>query len=151
DVAPLPARGAGHVTFGSFNNFAKLSPGTIALWAQIMREVPDARLLLKSTQFKDAETRARCAGVFAAAGVAAGRLGLLPPLPDPVPHFAQYSHVDVALDPLTYNGTTTTCEALWMGVPVVSLRGDRHASRVGASLLTAVGLTSLIAETPQDY
>ena len=151
DVAALPARAAGHVTFGSFNNFAKLSPGTIALWARIMREVPDARLLLKATQFKDAVTRERCIATFTAAGVAAERITLVRPLIETAEHLALYGRVDIALDPLAYNGATTTCEALWMGVPVVTLRGDRHATRVGASILTAIGLDHLIAETTDDY
>ena len=150
-VAPLPARGAGHVTFGSFNNRAKLSPRTIALWAEIMGQVPDARLLLKATQFKDAGTRERCREAFVAAGVAGERIEILAPLPDAGEHLALYGRVDIALDPLVYNGTTTTCEALWMGVPVVTLRGDRHAARVGASILTTTGLASLIAETPDRY
>jgi predicted O-linked N-acetylglucosamine transferase (SPINDLY family)/ADP-heptose:LPS heptosyltransferase len=150
-VAPLPARGTGRVTFGSFNNRAKLSPRTIALWAEIMGQVPDARLLLKATQFKDAGTRKRCREAFVAAGVDDDRIEILSPLPDAGDHLALYGRVDIALDPLVYNGTTTTCEALWMGVPVVTLRGDRHAARVGASILAATGLASLIAETPDRY
>jgi predicted O-linked N-acetylglucosamine transferase (SPINDLY family)/ADP-heptose:LPS heptosyltransferase len=150
-VAPLPARGAGHVTFGSFNNYAKLSPATVALWARIMREVPNARLLLKATQFKNEGTRERCRAAFVAAGVAADRIELVPPLAETAEHLALYGRVDIALDPLAYNGTTTTCEALWMGVPVVTLRGDRHAARVGASIMTTIGLDTLIAPTPDDY
>jgi predicted O-linked N-acetylglucosamine transferase (SPINDLY family)/ADP-heptose:LPS heptosyltransferase len=150
-VAPLPARRAGHVTFGSFNNRAKLSPGTIAAWAEIMRQVPGARLLLKATQFKDAGTRERCRAAFVAAGVASERIEIVAPLREPAEHLALYGRIDIALDPLVYNGTTTTCEALWMGVPVVTLRGDRHAARVGASILTRIGLTSLIAATADAY
>ncbi|HEY2134649.1 MAG TPA: tetratricopeptide repeat protein [Xanthobacteraceae bacterium] len=150
-VAPLPARTAGHVTFGSFNNFAKLSPRTIASWAEVMRRVPDARLLLKATQFKDAVSRERARAAFAAAGIAGERIEILPPMPDAAEHLALYGRVDIALDPLTYNGTTTTCEALWMGVPVVTMRGDRHASRVGASIMTRLGLETLIAETTEQY
>jgi predicted O-linked N-acetylglucosamine transferase (SPINDLY family) len=150
-VAPLPARGAGHVTFGSFNNRAKLSPRTITAWANILWRTAYARLLLKATQFKDAGTRERCRDAFVAAGVAAERVEILPPLRDAADHLALYGRVDIALDLLVYNGTTSTCEALWMGVPVVTLRGDRHAARVGASILTTTGLTSLIAETEEDY
>ena len=150
-VAPLPARQAGHVTFGSFNNLAKLSPRTVALWAELLRKLPDARLLLKATQFKDAATRGRCRAAFVAASVEPERIEIVPPLRDAAEHLALYARVDIALDPLTYNGTTTTCEALWMGVPVVTLRGERHAGRVGASIMTTVGLPELIAETPEDY
>jgi tetratricopeptide (TPR) repeat protein len=150
-VAPLPALTAGHVTFGSFNNVAKLSPSTIALWARLLREVPDARLLLKASQFKDRGTRERIAAAFAAAGIGGDRLSVLPPQAATAEHLAAYARVDVALDPLPYNGTATTCEALWMGVPVVTLRGERHAARVGASILSAVGLDHLIAPTPDAY
>jgi predicted O-linked N-acetylglucosamine transferase (SPINDLY family)/ADP-heptose:LPS heptosyltransferase len=150
-VAPLPARTAGRVTFGSFNNFAKLSPGTIALWARLLREVPEARLLLKASQFKDADTRAYCRAAFTAAGVADERIEIVPPLPDPADHLARYRRVDIGLDPLAYNGTTTTCEALWMGVPTVTLRGDRHVSRLGASIMTTVGLGEMIAQSEDDY
>src|SRR5262249_36003564 len=122
-----------------------------ATWAEIMRRTPRARLLLKATQFKDAGTRARCRDAFVAAGVAADRIEILPPLRDVFDHLALYGRVDIALDPLVYNGTTTTCDALWMGVPVVTLRGDRHAARVGASILTTTGLTPLIAETTDEY
>jgi tetratricopeptide (TPR) repeat protein len=116
-----------------------------------LREVPDARLLLKASQFKDRGTRERVAAAFTAAGVAAERLTILPPQQTTAGHLAAYGHVDIALDPLAYNGTATTCEALWMGVPVVALRGDRHAARVGASLLTAVGLERLIAPSADAY
>jgi tetratricopeptide (TPR) repeat protein len=150
-VAPLPARAAGHVTFGSFNNVAKLSPATIALWARLLREVPGSRLLLKASQFKDRGTRERAAAAFTAAGVAAERLTILPPQPTTAAHLAEYARVDIALDPLAYNGTATTCEALWMGVPVVTQRGERHAARVGASILSTVGLNRLIAATPDEY
>jgi len=150
-IAPLPAPSVGHVTFGSFNNLAKLSPATIALWARLVGEVPGARLLLKATQFKGADARDHCRAAFVAAGVAADAIELMPPLPQTSEHLDLYSRVDIGLDPLTYNGATTTCEALWMGVPVVTLRGDRHAARVGASIMTAVGLDTLIADTPEDY
>ncbi|HEY1980883.1 MAG TPA: tetratricopeptide repeat protein [Xanthobacteraceae bacterium] len=151
EVGPLPALAAGHVTFGSFNSFTKLNPGTLSLWSRVLREVPGSRLVLKATQFKDADTRSRAADAFAAAGIAPERLDLLPPLSAAADHLARYARVDIALDPLLYNGTATTCEALWMGVPVVTLRGDRHAARVGASILTAAGLERLIAATPDEY
>src|SRR5262249_24441738 len=120
-------------------------------WAEILRRTPDARLLLKATQFKDAGTRERFRNAFVAAGIAAERIEILPPLRDAGDHLALYGRVDIALDPLVYDGTTTTCEALWMGVPVVTLRGDRHPARVGASILTTNGLPSLIAETTDAY
>jgi len=150
-VAPLPALQAGHLTFGSFNNFAKLSPATIALWARLLREVAGARLLLKAPQFKDQGTRERCLSVFMAHGVTADRLEILPPEPSLAAHLTRYRQVDIALDPLAYNGTATTCEALWMGVPVITLRGDRHAARVGASILSSIGLEHLIVRGDDEY
>jgi predicted O-linked N-acetylglucosamine transferase (SPINDLY family) len=150
-VGPLPALRAIHVTFGSFNNFAKLSGATIALWARLLRQVPKARLVLKAPQFKDRGTRERCVAAFVAHGVAAERLEILPPQPSLAAHLAHYSRIDIALDPLTYNGTATTCEALWMGVPVITLRGNRHAARVGASILSSVGLEHLMAQSPDEY
>jgi predicted O-linked N-acetylglucosamine transferase (SPINDLY family)/ADP-heptose:LPS heptosyltransferase len=139
------------VTFGSFNNFAKLSGATVALWARLLREVPSARMLLKASQFRDQGTRERCIAAFAAHDVAAERLEVRPPQPSLAAHLGQYARVDIALDPLVYNGTTTTCEALWMGVPVVTLRGNRHAARVGASILSSIGLEHLIARSPDEY
>src|SRR5262249_36554617 len=109
------------------------------------------RLLLKASQFRDGATRERVAAAFAAAGIGRERVIVLPPQRTTAEHLALYGRVDIALDPLPYNGTATTCEALWLGVPVATLRGDRHASRVGASILTAIGLDHLIAPTPDAY
>ena len=141
----------GHVTFGSFNNLAKVNRGVIALWARILREVEGAGLVLKSAGTDDPETRAGLEAHFAAHGVAPERLRILPPEAQAQNHLALYNEIDIALDPFPYNGTTTTCEALWMGVPVITLAGDRHAGRVGASLLSAVGFQAGIAATPEDY
>lgn len=145
-VVPPPMVAAGAVTFGSFNNFLKLAPETIRLWARLLNAVPGARLLLKSNFVFDAAAHRRHLERFAAAGIDPARITMLPYIADDRGHLAAYGRIDIALDPFPYNGTTTTCEALWMGVPVVTLRGDRHAARVGASLLTHVGLAELIAE-----
>ncbi|HTI86640.1 MAG TPA: tetratricopeptide repeat protein [Alphaproteobacteria bacterium] len=133
------------VVFASFNVVAKLSPETIALWSRVLQAVPRARLLLKSDGLDDAGARERITRTFAERGVDAERLELIGFVPDPAAHLATYHKVDIALDPTPYNGTTTTMEALWMGVPAVTLRGDRHSARVGASLLTRAGLGELIA------
>ncbi len=151
DVGPLPAEATGCITFGSFNHLPKLSDPAIALWARLLGEIPDARLLLKNRCFADAGTRERFAGKFAAAGIDDGRVALETWIGSHRDHLALYNRVDLGLDSFPYNGTTTTCEALWMGVPVVTLRGDRHAGRVGASLLTRVGLEDLIARDEADY
>lgn len=148
---PLPAQTAGYVTFGAFNKLAKISPLTVALWARILKQVPSARLLMKTKALAEAETRQRVQSRFAAEGIDAGRLDLRGWLPGDRAHLDLYNEVDIALDTAPYNGTTTTCEALWMGVPVVTLAGQGHASRVGASLLTQVGLTDWIASTPDAY
>jgi protein O-GlcNAc transferase len=154
DDAPAPGTApcltTGFVTFGSFNNIAKLSGATLDVWARLLTRLPTARLLLKGKPFAEAATRAIYLDRLAERGVAADRIELVAWLPERA-HLALYDRADIALDPFPYNGTTTTCEALWMGVPVVTLRGDRHAGRVGASLLTQVGLTDLIADSPEAY
>lgn len=150
-VGALPAENAGTFTFGSFNNFAKLSPATLALWAQILREVPGSRLMLKSRGLDDPGVAARLRATFTAAGVESSRLLLNAAELSTADHLALYHGIDVGLDPFPYNGTTTTCEALWMGVPVLTLAGRTHVARVGASLLTHTGLEEWIAATPADY
>jgi predicted O-linked N-acetylglucosamine transferase (SPINDLY family) len=150
--APEPSRDAGPgITFGSFNNLAKLSPGTLALWARLLATVPDSHLLLKGHGLHDPALRGAMEQKLRDAGFDLARVELLGRRPDTASHLEIYRQVDVALDPFPYHGTTTTCEALWMGVPVISLRGDRHASRVGASLLTAAGHPEWITETADDY
>jgi predicted O-linked N-acetylglucosamine transferase (SPINDLY family) len=151
-VSEPPAETNGFVTFASFNAVPKLNPPTIELWAELLKRIPDARLLLKALGFVDRLTRERVANDFAALGIsAAERLEILPTFPAMAEHLKTYGRVDVALDPSPYNGTTTTCEALWMGVPVVTLSGPTHASRVGASLLNNVGLGELIASNPDEF
>jgi protein O-GlcNAc transferase len=146
-----PCLTTGAVTFGSFNNPAKLSAATCDAWAALLARLPQARLLLKGGWFVDAATRALYLARLTERGVAADRVELMPRVSGAAAHLSVYERVDVALDPFPYNGTTTTCEALWMGVPVVSLRGTRHAGRVGASLLTQAGLPELIADSAADY
>ena len=151
EPAPPPCRDNGFVTFGSFNNPAKLSDTTLALWGGILRRCPTARLLLKGQSFADAATAAFTRERLASLGVAPERLDLVARIADTAGHLGAYARIDIGLDPTPYNGTTTTCEALWMGVPVVTLVGDRHAGRVGASLLARVGLDDLIAQDRGAY
>jgi predicted O-linked N-acetylglucosamine transferase (SPINDLY family) len=139
------------VTFGSFNNLQKLSADTIAAWSRILGRVPDARLSLKSSWLSRPGAATTLRDAFAAHGVAPARIDLSGWLAGSDAHLGAYGGIDVALDPFPYNGTTTTLEALWMGVPVIALRGDRHAARVGASLLTGVGAEELIAVSIDDY
>jgi protein O-GlcNAc transferase len=150
-VAPPPVLQSGHVTFGSFNNLAKVNGNVIALWAEVLRTVPQTRLLLKASGSGDPTAQQHLRSAFAAAGVEPDRIEFASYAASARAHLEAYREVDVALDTFPYNGTTTTCEALWMGVPVVTLAGERHAARVGASLLGAAGFPAGIAERPADY
>jgi protein O-GlcNAc transferase len=149
--APPPGSIRGRVTFGSFNNAAKIAPATVRAWAAILAAMPQARLLLKAAILNDAGMRQSLHDRFAAMGIPPQRIELRGYLPDPAAHLALYAEIDVALDPFPYNGTTTTCEALWMGVPVVTLIGDRHAGRVGLDLLSRIGLDALAAADEEAY
>ena len=149
--APPPCRERGTVTFGSFNNFSKVTDEVMRLWAQLLGTVPGSRLLLKSVGLSDPGIAAHALDRLRQAGLPDGRVDLAGVTATTSEHLAAYARIDVALDTLPYNGTTTTCEALWMGVPVVTLAGDRHAARVGASLLQAVGHPEWIATDPNSY
>ena len=138
-------------TFGSFNNFAKISTASIDLWALTLRKLPDSDLLLKSIRAADPRTRARLLASFAERGIAADRITFGTPNANLTDHFARYHDIDVALDPTPYTGGTTTADALWMGVPTVTLPGPTHPSRMSASLLTAAGFPEWIASSPEDY
>lgn len=151
DPQPAPALSRGAISFGSFNALSKLNAATAALWSRAMLAVPDSRLVLKTSLLADAGVKARVQALFARHGIEAGRIVMLPHIPHHFGHLDTYGEVDIALDPIPYNGTTTTCEALWMGVPTLTLPGDRHAARVGASLLTAAGLTQWIAADADDF
>jgi protein O-GlcNAc transferase len=150
-LTPPPALTRGAITFGSFNNPLKLSPPALAAWARILAGVPGSRLVMKSHRFIDPSRRAHFLERFAANGIAAERLELREPQPHMVDHLNSYAEVDIALDPFPYNGTTTTCEALWMGVPMVSLIGDHHAARVGFDLLSQVGIAEFAASDIEHY
>ncbi len=141
--------GAGEpVTFGSFNHLAKLTPKVIALWSRILQQTPGSILLLKTRQLADPAIREETTARFATEGITAERLQLLPASAD---YLQDYGVVDIALDPFPRTGGATTVDALWMGVPVITLAGERFIARQGASLLGALGLDSLIATGPEDY
>ncbi|KAK9823008.1 hypothetical protein WJX81_006345 [Elliptochloris bilobata] len=151
-VAPLPALEHGFVTFGSFNALAKVTPEVLRLWARILAAVPDARLLLKNKPFACESARAHFLAALAAEGVAPARVDVLPLTAGTAEHLALYAALDVSLDPFPYAGTTTTCESLFMGVPVVTLAGACHAHNVGVSLLEAVGLQrGWVAASHDEY
>ncbi len=151
DVAPLPASGNGHVTFGSFNFGGKLNTATLDRWAELLRRIPGSRLIIKHRGLAVARVRETLRARFVRHGIDPARLDLFAFLPDTQGHLAVYNKVDIALDSFPYNGTTTTCEALWMGVPVLTQAGNAHMSRVGASLLTRAGLGEWIAEDGDAY
>jgi predicted O-linked N-acetylglucosamine transferase (SPINDLY family) len=139
------------ITFGCFNNVAKISDTTLELWGRVLAAVPGSRLLLKGRGFGGEEQRQRYLARFYAAGIAADRVEFLERTAKTEEHLAIYNRMDISLDTFPYHGTTTTCEALWMGVPVVTLMGDRHVARVSGSLLTAIGRPEWIAATPEEY
>ena len=139
------------ITFGSFNNFLKVTDEVLLTWARLLQKVPGSRLLVKSLYLDDEEVRRSVFEKIANTDIEQDRFELRGFTPSVEDHLATYTEVDVALDCFPYNGTTTTCEALWMGVPVVSLAGDRHASRVGLSILSAVGNTEWAAKDTEEY
>lgn len=150
-IGPPPMRAAGHVTLGSFNNIAKLSDRTLQLWSAAMRAVPGSRLLLKSASMAEDGNRRSILEFMQGQGIDAGRIELVARIADKTAHLALYNRLDIALDPFPYNGATTTCEALWMGLPVVTRRGRSHASRMGASLLHAIGKSDWVADSDDAY
>jgi protein O-GlcNAc transferase len=148
----LRDKGADEVVFCSFNTVRKVNDAVIALWSRVLRAVPGSRLLIKGGRVLGEEAVARRLRTgFAAHGIAESRLELKDWIEDRAGHLNLYGAADIALDTFPYNGTTTTCEAMWMGVPVVTLAGEAHMSRVGATLLCAVGLNELIAHSPDAF
>lgn len=139
------------VTFGCFNNLAKVTRSTVRAWAAALEEVPDARLVVKSKFLEDPNVGSRLLSWLDGLGVDPSRVTLLRRASGTREHLALYGDVDVALDTFPYHGTTTTCEALSMGVPVVTLKGESHRSRVGASLLHSAGLDDLIADDEAGF
>jgi tetratricopeptide (TPR) repeat protein len=152
DEAPPTDRGPGaELVFGCFNDVYKVNEAVIGLWSEILSRVPGSRLLLKSRLLADAVEQRRLQAGFAAHGIDAARIRLLGWARNQREHLALYREMDLALDTFPYNGTTTTCDALWMGVPVVTLAGHGHMARVGASLLAQAGLTDLVADDAEGY
>lgn len=151
EVGTPPFNRNGYITFGTFNMLSKISPGVIALWARILRRVKNSRLLLKCHYFADHATAEHFIRIFTDFGISRDRIDIRSFVPGTKEHLAVYNEIDIALDTFPYNGTTTTFEALWMGVPVVTLSGDCHAARVGASIMTRLGLSGLVALTSSEY
>lgn len=150
EVAPPPSLVRGHATYGCFNSFLKINRDVIGVWARILKQDATARLVLKNTTLDNPESREWCWKEFAGYGVAADRIELLGKSAH-TDLLAHYARVDVALDPFPLNGGTTTCEALWMGVPVVTLAGGHFASRVGRTILQHAGCADWIARSREEY
>jgi predicted O-linked N-acetylglucosamine transferase (SPINDLY family) len=150
DIGPLPFKQKGSVTFGSFSNPGKINEEVISVWAAIMNAVPNSCLLIKYSGIDTATNIERLTAKFAANGINKSRLVLEGQSPH-IDLLARYNDVDIALDTFPYSGGLTTYEALWMGVPVITVPGDTFASRHSKSHLTTVGLPELIAENKDDY
>ncbi len=149
-LAPLPAPGS-PITFVSYNSLQKITPRVARLWARVLDGVPGSRLLLKMTNLIEADLQRDVRARLVSWGLPVDRTQIMLSVESRTDHLASYGQAHVALDTFPYHGTTTTCESLWMGVPVVTLAGDRHAARVSASLLTAVGTPELIAHTEDEF
>lgn len=147
EVSFLPALAAGRVTFGCMNNFCKVTPEVLATWARLLRAVPRSTLVLHA---HEGSHRERVRVQLARDGVAAEQLRFVGYMPL-VKYFEWYQSIDIGLDPFPYPGGTTTCDALWMGVPVVTLAGQSAFSRSGLSLLSNLGLPELVARSPEQY
>jgi predicted O-linked N-acetylglucosamine transferase (SPINDLY family) len=152
EPAPAPHVKKGYVTFASFNVLPKVNDTTIAAWSAILKGVPNSRFYMKCKQLRDPKVQARIRNDFARHGIDPTRIDMESFVPSVQDHLAQYALVDLALDTFPYNGTTTTCEAIWMGVPVLTMVGNNHRSRVGLSLLSALGLQDqFVANNVEDY
>lgn len=150
-VGPLPMLKNGYVTFGSFNNQMKIHRLTRGLWASVLQAVPESRLLLKNRGGRDDAAAEAIYADFESLGIERDRVDIRPLVGNPQAHLATYNEVDLALDAYPYNGTTTTCESLWMGVPVLSLFGEVHSSRVGLSLLSNIDLEFFATSSPEEF
>jgi predicted O-linked N-acetylglucosamine transferase (SPINDLY family) len=148
--ATASAESTASIVFGSFNRMTKVNAQTLDAWAAVLRAVPDSRMLVKLRIMSD-ELLAQTRELFTSRGVDGSRVIAVPYTKSSQEHAAMYARMDIALDAFPYNGTTTTCEASWMGVPVVVLAGTNHRGRVGVSLNTALGQTDLIARDVDEY
>jgi predicted O-linked N-acetylglucosamine transferase (SPINDLY family) len=150
DVGPLPALSSSGITFGCFNNLAKMNEAVVALWARVLHAVPGSRLFLKTKQLSSDATCEATRKRYQALGIGAERLIFEGASPRHA-LLAAYRRVDIALDPFPYPGGTTSVEALWMGVPVITRRGDRFLSHVGESIACNAGLAEWVANDDDDY
>ncbi len=151
EPGPLPALKSGVITFGCFNKRAKITADMINTWSSILGIVPYSRIFLKFKNFLSDQEKSSITDLFMKNNISPDRVNILKPIRSLSEHIGMYSNIDIALDTFPYNGTTTTCESLWMGVPVITRKGIIHASRVGTSILKNSGLEGLISESRPDY
>jgi predicted O-linked N-acetylglucosamine transferase (SPINDLY family) len=149
-VGPLPARSRGAITFGCFNNPAKITSEVIACWSRLLHTLPDARLHLKYKFFAESDAVQYFRNAFAAHGIDTQRICFSEQSPRPE-YIDSYNGIDISLDPFPFNGCTTSVEALWMGVPVITLSGDRFAGHMGESIMKNLELYACVADCPEDY
>jgi predicted O-linked N-acetylglucosamine transferase (SPINDLY family) len=150
-IAAPPGVGNDYPTFGSFNQISKINDAVIATWAGLLMAAPDGKLLIKSKELESTEQREKLLGAFELQGIRPERLLLKSRDEEPLAHLNRYNEIDVALDTFPYNGVTTSLEAMWMGVPVITLAGNSLASRMGVMLATHAGHPEWIASTPTEY
>lgn len=151
EVAAVRGERGSYVTFGCFNYLGKITDPMLLIWGRLLSSVPRSRLLLKGSGLETPAIKERFVGRLRGLGIDPAPFDFIGRTASTGEHLALYNRVSIALDTFPYNGTTTTCEALWMGIPVVTLKGDRHASRVGASLLTNIGHAEWIARDAEEY
>jgi len=152
DIHPAPPiEKNGFITFGSFNHVGKLTEEAISVWSEILRRKPDSVILFKHWAVADETTRENILTEFEKNLIERGRIRFNNYLEKKTSHLEFYNNIDIALDTFPYNGTTTTCEALWMGVPVVTLVGKKHAQRVSFSILSNIGHAELAAKSEKEY
>ena len=151
DISVTPAVENNYITFGSFNNLAKINSEVVELWSNILHSVAQSKLIIKNPSLTDKKTANYYCSLFNELEINNDRINLIGHTETVYDHLDKYNLIDIALDTSPYNGTTTTCEALYMGVPVITLQGDAHISRVGSSLLANSGLTDLIAYSKNEY
>ena len=150
EVSAPPALEQGYVTFGCFNNLAKINDKVVQLWTKVLEAIPNSRLLLKAKQLRDQTARKSIIQRFAALGINSKRISLEKP-EDRQKYFAAYNQIDITLDPFPFTGGTTSVESLWMGVPLITLAGDSLISRQGVGVLTNAGLPEWIADDEESY
>ena len=151
DVNTLPFLKNSYITFGVFNNVAKITSECIKVWSAILNRVKNSQILFKNKSFSDPETCHRYRELFKNNDIVEDRIIFSGLTMDKYDYLDFYNKIDITLDSFPYNGTTTTCDSLYMGVPTVTLKGDRHASRVGASILHHLGMEHLVTKSHQEY